>query len=101
MLLLESHPVGGYSGLFGTNLTVALLRRVGRIQGTVDGAVKNEVCEECGDVECQCEDQSEDGEYDGPGPSIYDGQRHDDDQNNDAAYETYDAPTETTQEDQT
>jgi hypothetical protein len=91
---------GGYGGQFGTDLTAALLRRVGRIQDTVDGAVKNGACEDCGDAECQCDNQPEDGEYDEPGPSLYDDWRYDDDQYNDAADETYDAPVETAQEDQ-
>jgi hypothetical protein len=91
---------GGYGGRFGTDLTAALLRRVGGIQDTVDGAVKNGACEDCGDVECQCDNQSENGEYDEPGPGLYDDQYCDDDQYNDAGDETYDAPVEIAQEDQ-
>jgi hypothetical protein len=91
---------GGYGGPFGTDLTAALLQRVGEIQDTVGGAVKNGACEDCGDVEWQCDSQCEDGGYDEPGPSLYDDQHYDDDQYNDAADEMYDAPAETAQEDQ-
>jgi hypothetical protein len=84
---------GGYGGSFGTDLMEALLRKVSEKQDTFTSV--NEACEDCDEVQCQCDPGCEDREYNGPGPSYYDDQCYNDDQYKSADDETYEPPPET------